>query len=111
MATSKYTIAPPSVARLLHEYGDYDAIPDTAWREFIHAMAYWSRCWLMYAGPADDPPKPKRSRRREASEKGAIADEIPQIENAKEIENLAGGSTEASQAIGTNSLKAASRPP
>jgi hypothetical protein len=57
MATSKYTVAPPSVAPLLHEYGDYDAIPDDAWREYIAAMAYWSRTWLMYAGP------PQRKRR------------------------------------------------
>jgi hypothetical protein len=30
MATSKYTIAPPSVAPLLMEFGDYDAIPEEA---------------------------------------------------------------------------------
>jgi hypothetical protein len=57
MVTSKYTIAPPSVAPLLHEYGDYDNIPEDAWREYIAAMAYWSRTWLMYAGP------PQRKRR------------------------------------------------
>jgi hypothetical protein len=50
MMTSKYTIAPPSVAPLLHEFGDYDAIPEDAWREYIAAQAYWARTWLMYAG-------------------------------------------------------------
>jgi hypothetical protein len=53
MATSKYLVAPPSIGPLLHEFGDYDAIPEDAWREYIAAMAYWSRTWLMYAGPAD----------------------------------------------------------
>ena len=77
MATSKYTIAPPSVAPLLHEYGDYDAIPDAAWREFIAAHAYWARTWLMYAGPANEPPKPKRTCRREVGEKGAPMTEGP----------------------------------
>jgi hypothetical protein len=69
MATSKYTIAPPSVAPLLHEYGDYDNIPEDAWREYIAAMAYWSRTWLMYAGPSQrrrrnlgqPPPEPEPS--------------------------------------------------
>jgi hypothetical protein len=59
MATSKYTIAPPSVAPLLMEFGDYDAIPEEAWREFDAAMAYWARCRRMYAGPADEVPKDK----------------------------------------------------
>jgi hypothetical protein len=63
MATSKYTIAPPSVAVLLHQYGDYDDIPPEAWREYIAAMAYWSRTWLMYAGP--DIPKDKPKHRRD----------------------------------------------
>src|SRR5262245_3500165 len=68
MAASKYTIAPPSVAPLLMEFGDYDAIPDAAWREFIAATAYWARTWLMYAGRTDESPKSKRSRRRGATE-------------------------------------------
>jgi hypothetical protein len=65
MATSKYTIAPPSVAPLLMEFGDYDAIPEEAWREYIAAQAYWARTWLMYAGPVHEIPKdkPKRARR------------------------------------------------
>src|SRR5262245_64657018 len=75
MAASKYTIAPPSIAPLLLEFGDYDAIPEAAWREFIAATTYWARTWLMYAGPADEPPKPKRTRRREAGEKDAPATE------------------------------------
>jgi hypothetical protein len=54
--TSRYTIAPPSVAPLLHEYGDWDNIPAPAWREYIAATAYWARCWRMY----DDPDRPKR---------------------------------------------------
>jgi hypothetical protein len=57
MATSKYTIAPPSVAPLLHEFGEYDAIPEEAWREYIAAQKYWARTWLMYANP------PARKRR------------------------------------------------
>lgn len=63
MATSKYTIAPPAVTPLLEEYGDYDQIPDHAWREYIAAMAYWARCWRMYA----DPPKHPRGARKGAS--------------------------------------------
>jgi len=62
MATSKYTIAPPSVAPLLMEFGDYDAIPEEAWREFIAAQAYWARTWLMYAGT------PQRKRRNLAGQ-------------------------------------------
>jgi len=50
MATSKYTIAPPSVAPLLHEYGDWDNIPDEAWEEYCAAQAYWARSRRMYAG-------------------------------------------------------------
>src|SRR5262249_38349386 len=52
MATSKYTIAPPSVAPLLHEYGDWDNIPDEAWDEYCAAQAYWARSRRMYAGRA-----------------------------------------------------------
>jgi hypothetical protein len=59
MTTSKYTIAPPSIGPLLHQYGDYDAIPEDAWREYIAAMAYWSRTWLMYAGPSQ--PRKRRT--------------------------------------------------
>jgi hypothetical protein len=43
MATSNYTIAPPSVAPLLHEYGDWDLIPEAAWNEYCAAQAYWAR--------------------------------------------------------------------
>jgi len=50
MATSKYTIAPPSVAPLLHEYGDWENIPDEAWEEYCAAQAYWARSRRMYAG-------------------------------------------------------------
>jgi len=50
MATSKYTIAPPSVAPLLHEYGDWDNIPDEAWEEYCAAQAYWACSRRMYAG-------------------------------------------------------------
>jgi len=50
MATSKYTIAPPSVAPLLHEYGDWENIPDEAWEEYSAAQAYWARSRRMYAG-------------------------------------------------------------
>jgi hypothetical protein len=49
MATSKYTIAPPSVAPLLHEYGDWDDIPEEAWAEYCAAQAYWARSRRMYA--------------------------------------------------------------
>jgi hypothetical protein len=56
MATSKYTIAPPTIAPLLMEYGEYDNIPEDCWREYIAAQAYWARTWLMYA----DPPSRKR---------------------------------------------------
>jgi HJR/Mrr/RecB family endonuclease len=49
MATSKYTIAPPSVAPLLHEYGDWENIPDEAWEEYCAAQAYWARSRRMYA--------------------------------------------------------------
>jgi hypothetical protein len=59
MATSKYTIAPPSVMPLLMEFGDYDAIPEAAWREYDAAQAYWARSRRMYAGSADE----NRSRR------------------------------------------------
>jgi hypothetical protein len=55
--TSRYTIAPPSVAPLLHEYGDYDAIPEAAWREYDAAQAYWARSRRMYVDPTDEPPK------------------------------------------------------
>ena len=50
MTTSKYTIAPPSVAPLLHEYGDWENIPDEAWEEYCAAQAYWARSRRMYAG-------------------------------------------------------------
>jgi hypothetical protein len=63
MATSKYIIAPPSVMPLLMEFGDYDAIPEAAWREYDAAQAYWARSRRMYAGPADETPKQKRDRR------------------------------------------------
>lgn len=63
MATYKYTIAPPPITPLLHEFGDYDQIPDDCWREYIAAMSYWARCWRMYAD--DDPPQ--RSARRDAA--------------------------------------------
>jgi hypothetical protein len=56
MAFAKYTICPPSVAPLLHEYDDWDNIPPEAWREYIAACAYWARCWRMY----DEPPKRRR---------------------------------------------------
>ena len=49
MATSNYTIAPPSVAPLLHEYGDWDLIPEEAWDEYCAAQAYWARSRRMYA--------------------------------------------------------------
>jgi hypothetical protein len=62
MATAKYTIAPPSVMPLLMQYGDYDAVPEAAWREYIAAQAYWARTWLMYAGPEIPKDKPKHKR-------------------------------------------------
>jgi hypothetical protein len=65
MATSKYTIAPPTVAPLLMEYGEFDLIPEDAWREYIAAQAYWARTWLMYADP------PKRNRRARAASHAA----------------------------------------
>ena len=60
MATSKYTIAPPSVAPLLHEYGDWENIPDEAWEEYCAAQAYWARSRRMYAGQGDKTPKLKQ---------------------------------------------------
>jgi hypothetical protein len=54
MATSKYTIAPPSVAPLLHEYGDWDLIPEEAWEEYCAAQAYWARSRRMYADQGGD---------------------------------------------------------
>ena len=53
MATSNYTIAPPSVAPLLHEYGDWDLIPEEAWNEYCAAQAYWARSRRMYAGQGE----------------------------------------------------------
>ena len=53
MATSNYTIAPPSVAPLLHEYGDWDLIPEEAWDEYCAAQAYWARSRRMYAGQGE----------------------------------------------------------
>jgi hypothetical protein len=50
MATSKYTIAPPSVAPLLEEFGEYENIPDEAWDEYCAAQAYWARTRRMYQG-------------------------------------------------------------
>jgi hypothetical protein len=60
ITTSRYTIAPPSLTPLLHEYGDYDNIPDECWREYIAAHRFWERAWEMYANP-----KPKRARAEE----------------------------------------------
>jgi hypothetical protein len=54
MATSRYTIPPPSVAPLLHEYGDWANIPEEAWEEYCAAQAYWARSRRMYAGPAGE---------------------------------------------------------
>jgi hypothetical protein len=68
MATLRYTIAPPSVAPLLHEFGDWHLIPEAAWREFDAAMAYWARSRRMYADPPDETPKHKR-RTRDISER------------------------------------------
>ena len=59
MATSKYTIAPPSVAPLVHEYGDWDNIPDEAWEEYCAAQAYWARSRRMYAGRLRQTPEAK----------------------------------------------------
>jgi hypothetical protein len=60
MATARYTIAPPSVAPLLQAYGDWDNIPEEAWREYIAAHAFWARSWLMYAdAPKRTPRKPR----------------------------------------------------
>ena len=53
MATSNYTIAPPSVAPLLHEYGDFDRIPEEAWDEYCAAQAYWARSRRMYTGQGE----------------------------------------------------------
>jgi hypothetical protein len=53
MATSRYTIAPPSVAPLLHEFGDWEKVPDQAWDEYCAAVAYWSRSRRMYAGQGE----------------------------------------------------------
>jgi hypothetical protein len=61
MATAKYTIAPPSLTPLLHEFGDYENIPDECWREYIAAHRFWARAWEMYAG---------RKPRSEVSSKG-----------------------------------------
>jgi hypothetical protein len=68
MTQSRYTIAPPSVAPLLHEYGDWDNIPESAWREYDAAQAYWARSRRLYAGPADDSPKVSARRNRVVSE-------------------------------------------
>jgi hypothetical protein len=79
MTISKYTVAPPSVAPLLHQYDDWDAIPEEAWREYIAAHAYWARSWLMYADPpvrkrkqpVARPDTPAKSDKQEASAEGA----------------------------------------
>ena len=68
MATSKYTIAPPSVAPLLHEYGDWENIPDEAWEEYCAAQAYWARSRRMYAGQGA---LPRRHLRRNPEAKAA----------------------------------------
>ena len=67
MATSKYTIAPPSVAPLLHEYGDWENIPDEAWEEYCAAQAYWARSRRMYAGQG-------KNRRQKRTEKSSAPD-------------------------------------
>ena len=70
MATSKYTIAPPSVAPLLHEYGDWDNIPDEAWEEYCAAQAYWARSRRMYAGQGEG----CKARRQKQTEKPSEPD-------------------------------------
>jgi hypothetical protein len=69
MATSNYTIAPPSVAPLLHEYGDWDLIPEAAWDEYCAAQAYWARSRRMYAGQGGG----RKARRQKQTEKSSDA--------------------------------------
>ena len=68
MATSKYTIAPPSVAPLLAEYGDWDRIPEAAWDEYSAAQAYWARSRRMYAGEARGDRKARRQKQPSSQE-------------------------------------------
>jgi hypothetical protein len=86
MATSKYTIAPPSVAPLLHEYGDYENIPDEAWDEYCAAQAYWSRTRRMYQGGGHKARKPQQS---ETGAKGAI--EGPDASAPTAVKKAGGG--------------------
>jgi hypothetical protein len=68
---AKYTIAPPTLAPLLMEFGEYDAIPDDCWREYIAAQSYWARTWRMYVDP------PKRNRRARAASDAAPIEHNP----------------------------------
>ena len=68
MATSNYTIAPPSVAPLLHEYGDWDLIPEQAWDEYCAAQAYWARSGRMYAGEVRGGRKARRQKQISSQE-------------------------------------------
>jgi hypothetical protein len=80
--TAKYIIAPPTLAPLLMEFGDYESIPEQAWDEYCAAQAYWARSRRYYFPPAgkrkqpvarlDTPTKPDKQGPKASSSKTKV---------------------------------------